>query len=471
LKYIKAKDKFDRSKIPGSGPNPVVKVPAFWKTDIGNGISAIGTENTELPAVTLSIKIPGGHILQTNNLEKAGIASFFADMMTEDTKNYTAEQMSRELQKLGSSINVSSSFDGINFSVQSLKKNIDATLKLLEERIFNPKFTEETFARIKRQTVEGFKIAKTEPATVATAVFAKVNYGDKHILGVAEDGDEETVKNFTLKDVQNYYDNYMTSQGVNVVVVGDIKQDEIVPKLDFLKKLPNKKIDLPAIPETKPVDMTKVYMVDFPKAAQTEFRVGYNTGLKYDATGEFYRTRLMNFALGGGFNGRVNINLREDKGWTYGARTAFTADKYTGEFEFSSGIKAGATDSALTEVMKELKDYSTSGITEEEVTFMKSSLGQRDALSYETPFQKAGFIRQMLEYNLPADYVDQQNKILANMTKAEIDALAKKWINTSKMNILLVGDKAKTEEGVKKLGYPIVELDVDGKPKGATKAF
>jgi zinc protease len=471
LKYVKAKDKFDRARMPGSGLNPVVKVPAFWKTDIGNGIRAIGTQNTELPTVTLSIKIPGGHVLQTNNLEKAGIASFFADMMTEDTKNYSAEQMSRELQKLGSNINVSSGLDGITFQVQSLKKNIDATLKLLEERIFNPKFTEEAFSRIKKQTVEGFKIAKTQPATVATAVFAKVNYGDRHILGVAEDGDEETVKNFTLQDVQNYYDNYMTSQGVNVVVVGDIKEDEIVPRLAFLKRLPNKKIDLPAIPEAKAVDMTKVFMVDFPKAAQTEFRVGYKTDLKYDATGEFYRARLMNFALGGGFNGRVNINLREDKGWTYGARTAFTGDKYSGEFSFSSGIKAGATDSALIEVMKELKDYSTSGITQDEVTFMKSSLGQRDALAYETPFQKAGFIGQMLEYNLPADYVDQQNKILASMTKAEIDALAKKWINTSKMNILLVGDKARTEEGVKKLGYPIIELDADGKPKGATKAF
>jgi zinc protease len=177
----------------------------------------------------------------------------------------------------------------------------------------------------------------------------------------------------------------------------------------------------------------------------------------------------MNYALGGGFNSRLNINLREDKGWTYGARSAFTADKHSGEFEFSSGIKAGATDSALKEVMRELKDYATTGITQDEITFMKNSLGQRDALSYETGFQKAGFIGQILEYNLPADYVDQQNKILANMTKAEIDALAKKLINTSKMNILLVGDKAKTVEGVKKLGYEIVELDTDGKTKA--KAF
>jgi zinc protease len=297
-----------------------------------------------------------------------------------------------------------------------------------------------------------------------------VNYGDKHILGVAEDGSEETVKNFTLQDIQSYYDNYMTSQGVNVVVVGDIKEGEIIPKLSFLEKLPNKKIDLPAIADAPPIDKTKVFMVDVPKAAQTEFRVGYNTGLKWDATGEYYKARLMNYALGGSFNSRLNLNLREDKGWTYGARSAYNADKYSGDFAFSSGIKAGATDSALTEVMKELRDYASNGITEEELSFMKNSLGQADARSYETGPQKAGFIGRILEYNLPADYVDQQNKILANMTKAEIDAMAKKWVNVSKMNILLVGDKEKTQEGVKKLGYEIIELDTDGKVKGV-KAF
>jgi len=470
LKYVKANDKFDRSKSPASGPNPIVKVPAFWKKDIGTGIKVIGTENTELPAVTLNIKIPGGHLLQTNDIDNAGIPSFFAEMMNEDTKNYSAEQMSRELQKLGSSVNVSSGLDGITFSVQSLKKNIDATLKLLEERMFNPKFTDDAFNRIKKQTMEGFKIAKTQPAVVADAVFAKLNYGDKHILGVAEDGSEETVKNFTLQNIQSYYDNYMTSQGVNVVVVGDIKEEEIIPKLSFLDKLPNKKIELPAIADAPPVDKTKVFMVDVPKAAQTEFRVGYNTGLKWDATGEYYKTRLMNYSLGGSFNSRLNLNLREDKGWTYGARSAYNADKYSGDFEFSSGIKAGATDSALTEVMKELRNYASTGITEDELSFMKNSLGQADARNYETGFQKAGFIGRILEYNLPADYVDQQNKILANMTKAEIDAIAKKWINVNKVNILLVGDKAKTMDGVKKLGYEIVELDADGKIKG-TKAF
>ena len=470
LKYVKAKDKFDRTKLPGSGANPVVKVPAFWREDLANGIRVIGTENTELPTVTLNIKMPGGHLLQANDLNKAGLAAFFADMMNEDSKNYTAEQFSLALQKLGSSVRVASSVDGITFSVQSLKKNIDATLKLLEERMFNPKFTDDAFSRIKKQVMEGFKMMKTQPAQVASAVFAKVNYGDKHILGISEDGSEETVKAMTLADIQWYYDNYMTSQDVNVVVVGDITEGEIIPKLSFLTRLPNKKVAIPKIAAAPEVDKTQVYMVDVPKAAQTEFRVGYTTGLTYDATGEYYRARLMNYALGGAFNSRLNLNLREDKGWTYGARSAMNADKYTGDFEFSAGIKAGATDSALSEVMKELKGYAATGITTDEITFMKNSLGQRDALTYETGFQKASFIGRILEYNLPADYVDQQNKILQNITKEEIDALAKKYIEPAKMNILLVGDKAKVLEGVKKLGYEVVELDTDGNRKG-TKAF
>lgn len=465
LKYIKAKDNFDRSKVPGNGPNPIVKVPKFWRKDMPNGIRMIGTESTEIPTVTLTITIPGGHLLQAKDTAKIGLADMFGDMMNEDTKKYTAEQMSVELQKLGSSVSIGSSFDGITVSVQSLKKNLDATLALVEERLFNPKFSDAAFNRIQRQNLESFKQAKADPASVASNVFAKINYGPDNILSMSEAGTEYTVKNLKLQDIQDYYDNYITSQGTKVVVVGDVKQEEVLPKLAFLNKLPNKKIDMPKVNSTPaPIDKTKVFMVDIPKAAQSQFRVGYATGQKYDATGDYYRSMLMNYGLGGDFNSRLNLNLREDKGWTYGARSGFSANQYEGDFEFSAGIRADVTDSALVEVMKELNNYRTNGITEAELKFMKNSLGQRDARSYETGFQKAGFIRRILDYNLPANFVDQQNKILAKLTKAEVDAVAKKMLNPEKMNILLVGDKAKILEGVKKLGYDVVELDVDGKP-------
>ena len=464
LKYNKAKDNFDRSKTPGNGANPVVKVPKFWRKDIPNGVRMIGTESNEIPTVTITITIPGGHLLQANDTAKVGLASMFGSMMNEDTKNYSAEQMAVELQKLGSNVSVGSSFDGITFNIQTLRKNLDKTLALVQERMFNPKFTEATFSRIQKQRLQGFKQTKADPAAVADAVFAKINYGPSSILSMSEDGTENTIGNLKLQDVENYYNSNMTSKGVKVVIVGDVKQEEILPKLTFLNKLPNKKIDLPKVNATASmVDKTKVYMVDIPKAAQSQFRVGYATGLKYDATGDYYKARLMNYNLGSDFNSRLNLNLREDKGWTYGARSSFSADEYSGDFEFSSGIRADATDSALVEVMKELKNYRENGITEAELKFMKNSLGQRDALAYETGLQKAGFIGRILNYNLPANYVDQQNKILANLTKQQVDAVAKKMLNPEKMNVLLVGDKAKILEGVKKLGYEIIELDADGK--------
>lgn len=465
LKYTKAMDNFDRAVHPGNGANPVVKVPAFWRKDWPNKIKFIGAENKELPTVTLIISIPGGHLLQARDTARVGLASMFADMMNEDTKKYTAEQMTVELEKLGSSIDVSSSRNAIVFTVEALKKNLDKTLALLQERLFDPKFTETTFNRIQHQTLESLKQAKTRPAAVADEVIAVVNYGPNHIFGMNEYGTESSVKNITLKDIEDYYNNYMTANNTKVVLVGDITENEILPKLTFLNKLPNKTIDLPMV-SARPheVDKSRIYLVNIPKAAQTEFRIGDVTGLKYDATGEYYKTGLMNFSLGGGFNSRVNINLREDKGWTYGARTILNGDEYTGEFMFASGIKADATDSALTEVMKEMKNYEASGIKEDELVFMKNAIGQRDALRYETGMQKAGFIQRMLEYNLPANYVDQQNRILKEITKPEIDELAKKYIHPDKMNIVLVGDKVRILPGLQKTGYEIVELNTDGRP-------
>jgi zinc protease len=468
LKYAKAKDSFNRAMIPGNGANPVVKVPAFWREKLNNGIEAIGSESKELPQVTLSLTIPGGDLMQASDTSKAGRARMFAAMMNEDTKLHTAEQFQIELQKLGSSISVSNSRDGIVFTVQALKRNIDPVLALLEERMFQPKFTPEAFSRIQKQTIESFKLRKSQPASVADDVLGVLSYGPGHILGMSSVGNEFSVKNLTLNDVQAYYDNNFTSQGAKLVAVGDIGKDEILKKTTFLNKLPNKEIKFPTLSPAPRVDKSRIYLVDVPKAAQTEFRVGYVTGLKYDATGEFFKAGLMNYVLGGAFNSRVNLNLREDKGWTYGARCSLTADKYTGEYFFGSGIKADATDSALVEVVNEFSNYAKSGVTDDELQFMRNAIGQRDALRYETPIQKAIFIERMLDYNLPADYVDQQNKIVASISKEEINALASKWVTKDKMYILLVGDKAKILPGLSKLGYEIIELDVNGNPKLTT---
>jgi zinc protease len=470
LKYAKAKDNFDRAKIPVAAPVPSVKVPAYWRKDLANGIKVIGTESNEVPTVTITVTIPGGHLMQANDLSKAGLASFFAAMMNEDTKNYTAEKISQELQKLGSSINIVSGLNGVTFTVNALKKNLDAVLALLNERMYNPKFTEEVFTRLKQQRLESFKLMKAQPSAVAEVVFAKVNYGDKNILGISQNGTEETVKNITLQDIENYYNNYMTSKDAKVVVVGDIKEAEALQKLSFLDKLPSKKVEVPKPNMASSIEKTKLYLVDIPKGAQTEFRVGYSTGMKWDATGEYYKAFLANYSLGGDFNSRLNLNLREDKGWTYGAGSGFSGNDVTGDFRFASGIRADATDSALGEVIKEMKNYYDNGITDEELSFMKNAIGQSEALRYETPGQKAIFIRRILDYNLKGNYTQEQHKLLMGITKNDLDKTTKKYLGLDKMNILLVGDKAKYLDKIKRFGYEIVELDVDGKPVGK-KAF
>jgi zinc protease len=464
LIYTKAKDNFDRSKQPGVGANPVVKVPAFSKQTLSNGVKTIFAANNELPTVNISVRISGGQLAETNIPDKSGIAGMTANMLNEDTKKYTAEQMAVELQKLGSSINVGASLDGTVFNVQSLKKNVGKTLELLEERMFNPSFTQASFSRLQKQAMEGFKQAKSQPSTIANDVYAKLNYGNT-VLGKSDNGTETTIKSLTLKDVEDFYANNFTSQNARVVIVGDIKEADVMPQLSFLNKLPNKKVSVKTPAKGIAVNKSIIYLVDVPKAAQTEFRVGMPTNKMYDATGEYYKLGLLNYSLGGDFNSRLNINLREAKGWTYGARSSFSSNEYAGYFSFSSGIRADATDSALAEVIREIKNYAEKGITEEELAFMKMAIGQRDALAYETGNQKAGFVGRILQYNLPANFATQQNAILKNIKKAELDALAKKWLDVNKMNILLVGDKAKILPGLQKLGYEIVELDVDGNKK------
>jgi len=171
---------------------------------------------------------------------------------------------------------------------------------------------------------------------------------------------------------------------------------------------------------------------------------------------------LANYNLGEGFNSRLNINLREDKGWTYGARGGFSGDKYSGTYTFSSGIRAMSTDSALSEVIREIKLYDQSGPTQDEINFMKKSIGQSDARNYETGFQKAAFVERILRYNLNPDFVTQQTKILNNFTVADANAMIKKYIDFNRMNILLVGDKERIVPGLQRLGYDIVELDAEG---------
>jgi zinc protease len=465
LKYNKAKDNFDRSKVPGNGDNPVVKVPEFWKKELPGNINVIGAKSDEIPVVTVLLHFKGGRLLENGAINKAGLTSVFADMMEEDTKNYSAEAFSVALDKLGSSISVNASTDGVDVSVRSLRKNLDKTMALLEERILRPQFTEAAFNNIKKRNIEGIKNAMVRPNYVASVVYNNVLYGENNILGWPGGGTEATVSNIQLSDVQDYYNTNMSKKDMDIIVVGDVSQDELLPKLAFLQQLPEKNVVLPQLSAAPKVAKTKIYFVNVPNAAQTEFRIGTVTDMKYDAFENYYKSGILNYPFGGAFNSRLNLDLREDKGWTYGARANFDADKYTGSYTFSAGIKANATDSALKDIISIWNEYKKAGPTEDELAFTKKSLGQSDARKYESQFQKAMFLSRILDYNLPANYPGKQTEVLNKMTLTDLGKLrAAAMPEMGGVNIVLVGDKAKVWEGISKLGYEVIELDRNGKP-------
>lgn len=341
---------------------------------------------------------------------------------------------------------------------------MDKALTLLAEKILRPKFEAKDFERIVKQSSEQIKIQQSQPAFIASNVYNKTLFGNENIKATPTSGYSETLSKLTLDDVKSFYAKSITPNLAKLVVVGDVDEKEIMPKLQFLDQWQSRKTVLPKAKGGQAIAKTKIYVVDKPKSAQSEIRIGYATDTPYDATGEYYQSTLMAFPLGGGFNGRVNINMREDKGWTYGCRAGFSADKDGGVFTGSGGFKVGATDSAVIEFMKEFKSYADKGITDEEVTFMKSAIGQSEARRYESNQQKAGFLANMLNYNLPKNYTEKQNKMLQSITAKDINALSKKYIKADKMNIIVVGDKNVIMPGLRKLGYEIVELDANGLP-------
>lgn len=456
-------ESFDRSKQPVPSKAPLVPVPEIWQHSYTNGMEIIGTVAPEVPVVTITLTLDGGHKLDALAPEKSGLAVLTAALMNESTQNYTTEKLSVELEKLGSSITFSAGTKSTVITVNSLKKNLDATLALLNEKLFSPLFSEDDFARVKQQQIEGIKAAAKQPATIASQAFARLTYGDGSIYAVPDAGYQETAEAIQLADVKAFYQKWFAPELTDVVVVGDITQKEFIQKTGFLANWKKKKVKLPEIPVAAKSEKTKVFLMDKPKTPQSEIRIGYLTDMPWDATGEYYKSTLMNYQLGAAFNSRINMNLREDKGWTYGARSYFTADEDPGYFVAAAGVRADATDSSVAEFMKEISGYAAGGATQEELVFTKNSIGQGDARKYETPDQKAGFIGRILKYKLTPDYVKKQNQILESMTAGEAAALAKKNLPADKLRIVVVGDKELVKPGLEKLGYEIVEIDERGK--------
>lgn len=461
LNYVKAKDNFDRSKKPIPGASPVVVPPAHWTGKFSNGISYIGAKTTELPSVTVQLSIACGH--RYTDPAKAGIASLTAVMMNEGTVGSTAEEITEKLERLGSSVSVSGDNENVVVYISSLTKNLDATMAIAEDILFNPRFAEADFDRVKKNRLEAIASQATQAPTIAVNVYSKLLYGKEHIMSLPALGTKESVAAITLEDVKQFYEKRLSADITRMVVVGDIEKDAAIAKLRFLEKWQVKTVPVIKEPALPVIAKTKLYFVNKDKAAQSEIRVGYMS-MPFDATGTYYKSTVANHALGGAFNCRINLNLREKHGFTYGSRAGFHGSKFAGPYTGYAGVRTNATDSAVVELMKEIKLYADKGITKEELEFTKNSMGQGEALKYESLRQKAEFLGRIQEFGLAANYTETQNAILKSITMEEVNAIAKKNLPYDKMLIVVVGDKAKVFEGLLKLGYEIVELDTDGNP-------
>ncbi|TDF35094.1 insulinase family protein [Alteromonadaceae bacterium M269] len=457
LNTRRATDNFDRSKQPVAGANPLVSVPQYWQSELNNGIEVLGTQSKETPTTSILIKIKAGHF--ADSLDKAGLANLTAGLLNESTTARSNEDMSLELQKLGSNVRINARNETINVFVSSLSKNLDATLALVEEKLLKPAFNEVDFNRLKSQTIQGIQNARKDANALSNEAWDKLLYGNT-IAGLPAEGTVTTVSSISAADVKGFYNDFIKPQGAELIVVSDLSEAQVTKSLKKLNTWTGKGKSFNRTFNPVIFDPETVYIVNKDEAAQSVIRIG-KPSLTRDFTGEFYKAGLMNFNLGGAFNSRINLNLREDKGYTYGAGGGFNASKHNGQYRAGASVRADATDKSFIEFDKEIRAYREKGMTQDELEFMRKAVGQRDARSYETPNQKLRFLGDILEYDLPADFTEKQASIIQNTSLEELNALAEKHLDINTMAKLVVGDANTLKPQFEELGYKVEVIDLD----------
>ncbi|WP_158965527.1 pitrilysin family protein [Paraglaciecola sp. L3A3] len=450
---------FDRSVIPAPGKNPSISVPDIYRTTSPNGIEILGAVNDEVPTTSILLRIPAGQTRE--GTDKLGLAALTAAMMGEDTLRSTAEDLSNQLQKLGSQVSFGAGDQFTTVNIKSLTKNLPATLAIAIEKLTQPKFDQADFIRLQKQQIEGLKNAKKDASVTATNVFNTLLFGHNNNFAHADNGTIDTVENITLDDVKAFYNKHYGPAHSQLIVVSNLESKQVKTTLSALDLWQGQTSEMPALKSFPELAGGTLYFINKPEAAQSEIRIG-KRALTYDATGEFYRADLMNYNLGGAFNSRINLNLREDKGYTYGARSSFSGNSFKGLYWARAGVRANTTVDSIVQFRNEIAEFSKNGMTDQELQFMKSAIGQRDARSFETPGQKLGFLSEIMTYQLDKSFKDKQNAILANITQEELNNLAKKHLKLDEMITVVVGDKAKLLDNLKPLFDKIVELDEEG---------
>lgn len=437
--YEKTPSSFDRSVEPPYGESPDVKVPEVWKDELSSGIKLFGIENNEVPLVQYRIQLDGGMLLE--NSEKIGVSNLLASLMTQGTDTKTPEELENAIESLGATINTVATKEAIMIYGNTLAKNYDKTMSLIEEILLQPRWDEKEFELQKQSVLSQIERQKANPNSIAGIEFDKLIYGENNILSHDNFGTKESVEAITLDDLKTYYNTYFSPNITKFHVVGAVSQAEVSRSLTSLNdKWASKEVSFPEIAEIKHPETSKIYFYDFPGAKQSVLNFGYPAIAATHA--DFYPASLMNYRLGGGgFASQLTQELREGKGYTYGVRSGFTGSSIEGTFMISSGVRSNVTYES-TALIKEILENYGKNFNENDLEITKGYMLKSGARAFETLNSKLSMLSNISNYNYPVDYAKQREATVKALTVEEVKALAEKYIRPDRMIYVIVGDAA-----------------------------
>jgi len=456
-----AQQALDRSKIPPPGKPPELRVPVWIRYSLANGADLIVSEKRDLPLVSFRITIQGG-ASQMEAPTRRGLASLTASMMSEGTKTRDGEAISNAQQLLGTSIDINIGSENGSIAFQSTTKKFPQSLDLLTDMLLNSKFPQDALERLRAQRLVALTQAKDQPAAIATRVFAKILYGDSHPFG--QNVTEESLKAITRDDIVVFHKVYFRPGRALITVVGDVNPASVRATIEkSLAGWPRggdkPAFSYPALPSPHPMT---IFLVDKPGAAQSTFAIG-NPGPPRN-TPDYDALQVMNTILGGMFQSRLNANIREEKGYSYGVNSSFAYGKGPGAFRAGGDMVSAKSDAALVEFMNELRGIGGARpVTDDELKTAKDSLIQRLPGTFESVQSVNNAIVSLWTQGLPDNYYRQYISRISAVKKEDVVRVAKQYIDLEHLTIVIVGDRASIEAPIRATGIaPIVLTDIEG---------
>jgi zinc protease len=401
---------------------------------------------------------------------KAGLASLTADMLDEGTKTRSALDISDQLSSIGAAVQIGAGWDSTTASLRTLTRHMDRALEIYADVVTNPSFPDKELQRLRATRLAALRQQRDSPEAIAGLVFQTALYGRNHPYGHPLSGDEASLNSFTGDDVRNFYDTYFRPNNSALIVVGDVKPDVVVEKLE--KALAGWKsahvpaVDVSAAPVAREHSM--IYLVDRPGSVQSVINIG-QVGVPRSSP-DFFPLFVMNRILGGASSARINLNLREDKGYTYGASSVFSFRRGAGPFVAQAPVQGFSTKESVMEFMKEIRGIRGEiPVTSEELEAAKQSIIRGFPRGFETPDQIANGLETIVTYDLPDTYFNSYIERIQAITLEDINRVANRYLQPDRMAVVIVGDRSKIEQGLRSLdglGDRISFVDTEGRPIG-----